>query len=504
MARLLGERLFRRTQVTSDGAAEASGIVTPDNIQVYTGGHPRKSILKTTYVASEKYMSYNKDGDDYRSTGKDDCTTGRPKQNSNSVTFQNFDTNSPTVKEKACDVAQSQVHDCGMDSEISGNKDGNAWDTPLIKSVSDRKTIKIMELHNEENVKGVVVAIPFGAVEEVRNKFANTLYGYFIGKHPAFMLVEKYVKNTWAKFGLERVMLRNGFLSFQFATRGGIKKVLENGPWIIRCVPLILNIWDHNTSLKKDDITLAPVWVKLHNVPIVAYSETGLSLITTQLGRPIMLDSYTCNMCLNPWGRNTYARALIEVSAAKTLLDSLVVAIPLPNGKGHTLENIEIEVDVTKPVVTNKPSTKPSTSVDDEDGFIEVKNRKKKGKIDNSSRLKVYSADENQKQLLLQLKVQVRVSKNESNVASTSGNTKTGVTTPVSNSFDVLNAVEDGDPSGHNLKASEHVDSGKVDGNVHTGVKEATEAHDETIGLSPRHGYAVSSLMDTVYWSSEQ
>ncbi|GJS70552.1 reverse transcriptase domain-containing protein [Tanacetum coccineum] len=47
-----------------------------------------------------------------------------------------------------------------------------------------------------------------------------------------------------------------------------------------------------NEDLKKEEIKIAPLWVKLHHVPIVAYSEVGLSLIATQLGRPIMMDSY--------------------------------------------------------------------------------------------------------------------------------------------------------------------------------------------------------------------
>ncbi|GKA49954.1 zinc knuckle CX2CX4HX4C containing protein [Tanacetum coccineum] len=116
-------------------------------------------------------------------------------------------------------------------------------------------------------------------------------------------------------------MLRNGFFLFQFSTREGMERILENRQWLIRLVPLILNTWSPNTFLKKDEISLASVWVKLHNVPIVAYLEIGLSLITTKLGRPLMLDFYTSDMCLNPWGRNTYARALIEVSADKALLD---------------------------------------------------------------------------------------------------------------------------------------------------------------------------------------
>ncbi|GJV66366.1 zinc knuckle CX2CX4HX4C containing protein [Tanacetum coccineum] len=205
-----------------------------------------------------------------------------------------------------------------------------------------KKTVNISELHNKEVVEGAPLAIPFAAVEELHNE--EVMEG-------AAMAISfaGYVKNTWAKFGLERVMLQNGFFFFQFSTREGMERVLENGSWLIRLVPLLLNIWSPNSMLKKDEITLAPVWVKLHNVPIVAYSEMGLSLITKKVGRPIMLDAYTSDMCLNPWGHNNYTRAFIEVSVAQAFLNSLVVAIPLPNGKGHTLETIEIEYEWQPP-----------------------------------------------------------------------------------------------------------------------------------------------------------
>ncbi|GKE29235.1 zinc knuckle CX2CX4HX4C containing protein [Tanacetum coccineum] len=54
-------------------------------------------------------------------------------------------------------------------------------------------------------------------------------------------------------------------------------------------------------------------------------------------------------MCLKSWGRNTCARALIEVSSEKELLESLVVAIPFPNETGHTLEMIKIEYEWQPP-----------------------------------------------------------------------------------------------------------------------------------------------------------
>ncbi|GJY83660.1 retrovirus-related pol polyprotein from transposon 17.6 [Tanacetum coccineum] len=240
-------------------------------------------------------------------------------------------------------------------------------------------------------IEGAAVAIPLSAVEEVSACFSNTLYGYFIGKRLAFPLVENYVKNSWVKFGLKRVMLDKGFF-FQFETKEGMDKVMETGPWLIRLVPLILNVWTPNTILKKDEIKAALIWVKLHHVPIVAYSEIGLSLITTQIGRPIKLDSYTSQMCLRSKGRNKYARALIEVSSETDLMDSIVIAIPYSDGKGHTLATIDIEYEWRLPHCstcklfdhTNDACPKLPKVVervqDNTDSFVEVWKKKKKPK----------------------------------------------------------------------------------------------------------------------------
>ncbi|GJW53300.1 retrotransposon protein, putative, ty1-copia subclass [Tanacetum coccineum] len=55
-----------------------------------------------------------------------------------------------------------------------------------------------------------------------------------------------------------------------------------------------------NTS---EDVGTVLVWVKLHGVPITTFSDDGLSVIATKLGNPLMLDSYTSDMCLQSWGR---------------------------------------------------------------------------------------------------------------------------------------------------------------------------------------------------------
>ncbi|GJY26532.1 hypothetical protein Tco_0401258 [Tanacetum coccineum] len=147
----------------------------------------------------------------------------------------------------------------------------------VIHEKPQKTIVKIKELRNETSVHGAAVTLPMEAVESVNARFVNTLYGYFIGDRLAFPLVENYVKNTWAKYGLKRIQLHEEFFLFQFNTREGMESVLENGPWLIRRVPLLLNEWTTNTILKKDEIKQVPVWVKMHHVPIVAYSDVSLS-----------------------------------------------------------------------------------------------------------------------------------------------------------------------------------------------------------------------------------
>nr|GEV38089.1 hypothetical protein [Tanacetum cinerariifolium]GEV38736.1 hypothetical protein [Tanacetum cinerariifolium] len=91
-------------------------------------------------------------------------------------------------------------------------------------------------------------------------------------------------------------------------------KVLQGNPY--KKVVKIQELWN-----SEDEIKYAPLWVKLHHVPIMAYSEVG----------------------------NTYARALIEISAKEELKKSMVISILLSKGNGHTFANINIEYEWTPP-----------------------------------------------------------------------------------------------------------------------------------------------------------
>nr|GEX14194.1 hypothetical protein [Tanacetum cinerariifolium] len=106
----------------------------------------------------------------------------------------------------------------------------------------------------------------------------------------------------------------------------------------------------------------------MYNVPVLAYLEDGLSLLATQIGKPIMLDAFTSSMCVESWGRISFARALIEIDAAVGLKNEVSMAIPAEEGDGHI-----------------KRDTKATVMEEKDDGFKEVKSRKKKKGADSRS-----------------------------------------------------------------------------------------------------------------------
>ncbi|GJS92365.1 nucleotide-diphospho-sugar transferase [Tanacetum coccineum] len=189
---------------------------------------------------------------------------------------------------------------------------GNAVGKPSYATATGKtsgKKVNVRTLYTPGS-NGIDVVVPVDSIRAVIERFANTTYGFFLGKKVAYPVVANYVRNTW-------------------------DAMVENGPWFILNNPIILKKWHPDENLLKEDVCTVPVWVKLHGVLVTAFSEDGLSAIATKLGNPLMLDSYTSDMCMQSWGRSSYARVMIELRADVELKDNIVVVIPTITREGH-------------------------------------------------------------------------------------------------------------------------------------------------------------------------
>nr|GEU44495.1 hypothetical protein [Tanacetum cinerariifolium] len=169
------------------------------------------------------------------------------------------------------------------------------------------------------------------------------------------------------KFCLEiQFVLSDGEVSDKSYVEG-LNAMLKSGSWFIRNNPLIQKKWYPDVNLLKEDVGTVSVWVKLHGVHVIAFSEDGLSVISTKIGTPLMPDSYTSDMCMQSWGRSSYGRAMIELQANVELKDNIVAVMPKINRKATILVTFVLSMSgnlLDVPVTTANTNVNKKKNVD--------------------------------------------------------------------------------------------------------------------------------------------
>ncbi|GJS50339.1 putative reverse transcriptase domain-containing protein [Tanacetum coccineum] len=176
----------------------------------------------------------------------------------------------PVVKEKQSslvDTSIPNVEKTGLTqgSTMAGNTSGMSSYANVTGEPS-RKALNFRILFTPEG-NMIAVVVPVESIRTIGERFSNTAYGFFLEKRVAYPAVANYVK-----YGL----------------------------------------WNPDVNLLKENVGNVPVWVKLHGVLVTAFNEDGLSALATKLGTPLMLDSYTSDICLQSWGMQSYARAILS------------------------------------------------------------------------------------------------------------------------------------------------------------------------------------------------
>ncbi|GJW43656.1 hypothetical protein Tco_0072455 [Tanacetum coccineum] len=83
----------------------------------------------------------------------------------------------------------------------------------------------------------VDVVVSLESVLEVKERFENYVYGFFLGKRVAYPVVENFVKNS---------------------SSTGMESMLESRPWLICKVPLDLCKWSPLVNMAKEDLKSVP------------------------------------------------------------------------------------------------------------------------------------------------------------------------------------------------------------------------------------------------------
>nr|GEV15930.1 retrotransposon protein, putative, Ty1-copia subclass [Tanacetum cinerariifolium] len=201
------------------------------------------------------------------------------------------------IKEKSLNMSKTNT-DIGLSTTSDGTRNevttsaGNAPGKSSYANITSKPSGKKVNVRifYTPGGNGIDVVVSVDSIRAISERFANTTYGFFLGKKVAYPVVANY-----------------------------------------------------------EDVSTVPLWVKLHGVPVIAFSEDGLSAISTKLGTPLMLDSYTSDMCMQSWCRLSYARIMIELRADVELEDNIVMAMPKIARERHYTFNVRVEYEWKPP-----------------------------------------------------------------------------------------------------------------------------------------------------------
>ncbi|PWA79019.1 ATPase, F1/V1/A1 complex, alpha/beta subunit, Zinc knuckle CX2CX4HX4C [Artemisia annua] len=204
-------------------------------------------------------------------------------------------------------------------------------------------------------------------MEESR-KWMLTLCGHFVGCKMSYYELKYNISRMWGRFGLKDIVAKNGLYLFKFRESEGMNHVLESGPWLVNNKPLMVQKWDSSVIIDRRDPEVLACWIKLHNVPVEAWTVKGISAIASSLGNPLIMDKVTAKMYSEGTGNIGFARVLVEIKADREFKEKIEICYKGNNGqlikKTLSLWMWSIAGSLQDAVIANVGTPKNSWKVD--------------------------------------------------------------------------------------------------------------------------------------------
>ncbi|KAL2240790.1 UNVERIFIED_CONTAM: hypothetical protein Sindi_0720200 [Sesamum indicum] len=186
------------------------------------------------------------------------------------------------------DVAADAMHDVAADvtsdAAIMYDKIANAFNNSSWRTLS----YITPTIQNGE----VVVRPMMETIHNGSTKWKSTVVGYFLGKRPYFYHVKDFAFSVWP--GLREVKARmNGFFFFQFKTVAYMEEATDGGPWLFQGQLIVLQKWETGMAMRKLKHIQVPIWIKLRHLPVELWTNQGLSIVASGIGKPLYPDTIT-------------------------------------------------------------------------------------------------------------------------------------------------------------------------------------------------------------------
>ena len=141
------------------------------------------------------------------------------------------------------------------------------------------------------------IKIPNFVIEKNRKSWEPFVLGQFYSDPPPQGTLHNIVNGIWSKHYRDIAVSKLEGFAFLFripnaATR---HRVITQGLWQIEGQTMFVDKWEPGVIPAKPELTSAPIWLELRNVPFQFFNEDGLERIAGLVGHPKFLHPATAN-----------------------------------------------------------------------------------------------------------------------------------------------------------------------------------------------------------------
>ncbi|XP_074271354.1 uncharacterized protein LOC141595288 [Silene latifolia] len=185
--------------------------------------------------------------------------------------------------------------------------DAEGWSVPK----NGKSKEKLSTIHEEP--EGM---LQFSAsdVKKELDFWQNFAVCFILGANPPWEVVEDFIYRSWDEYGVDRVsFLPSGVFLVRFRKKKDLDSVVHHGHFLFDNKPIIVRPWSPSVSLKKEQATVVPVWVRFLDLPLKFWGNC-IPRISGLIG-----DFVRCDGPLEERTRLAYARVLVDVPFGKAL-----------------------------------------------------------------------------------------------------------------------------------------------------------------------------------------
>lgn len=183
----------------------------------------------------------------------------------------------------------------------------------------------------------VCVKIPNEVIERNRRSWDCFVLGQFYSEAPAIGTLHSIANGIWSKHHRDITVSKmegNAFL-FRIPNVSTRNRVINQRLWSFEGQTMFVAKWEPGIVPAKPELTSAPIWLELRNVPLQFFHEEGLERIAGLVGHPKFLHPSTAN------------KTNLEVAKVFTIIDPRK---PLPEAVNVQFDSGEIRrVEVSSP-----------------------------------------------------------------------------------------------------------------------------------------------------------